>query len=178
MAGRGDALCGWRSASGRSCYCRGRSLCRRRRAAPSPARSPPTACFGRRGATGTGRCGPSPVGEGCPRRPCGCGRPRGHDRWVRCPSVGTAWWRARPCRGDADLTDANVEAATRLGLPLKVCDVKPSRFRVEVAKRIAAFNEQVGLPAEVRGTPRAVQPALISGPRRDHFNLEIPTRCR
>ena len=80
--------------------------------------------------------------------------------------------------GDADLTDANVEAATRLGLPLKVCDVKPSRFSVEVAKRIAAFNEQVGLPSEVRGTPRAVQPALISGPRRDHFNLEIPTRCR
>ena len=39
---------------------------------------------------------------------------------------------------DADLTDANIEAATRLGSPFKVSEIKPSRFRVEVAKRIAA----------------------------------------
>jgi TrwC relaxase len=50
--------------------------------------------------------------------------------------------------GDADLTDANIEAATRLGLPFKVSAAQPGRFRVEVAKRIAAFNEQAGLPAD------------------------------
>jgi hypothetical protein len=50
--------------------------------------------------------------------------------------------------GDADLTDFNVQAATRLGVPFNFVDIKPSRFRVEVAKRIAAFNEQVGLPTD------------------------------
>jgi hypothetical protein len=50
--------------------------------------------------------------------------------------------------GDADLTDANVEAATRLGLPFKVSDTEPARFRVEVAKRIAAFNDESGLPGD------------------------------
>jgi conjugative relaxase-like TrwC/TraI family protein len=50
--------------------------------------------------------------------------------------------------GDADLTDANIQTATRLGVPFKVVDIKPSRFRVEVAKRIAAFNEQAGLPTD------------------------------
>jgi hypothetical protein len=47
---------------------------------------------------------------------------------------------------DADLSDANIEAATRLGAPFRVSDVEPGRFRVEVAKGIAAFNEQAGLP--------------------------------
>ena len=92
---------------------------------------------------------------------------------VSMPSYPLATQRLQQL-GDADLTDANVEAATRLGRPLKVCDVKPSRFRDEVAKRIGAFNEQVGLPAEVRGTPREVQPALISGPRRDRFKSRDP----
>ena len=50
--------------------------------------------------------------------------------------------------GDADLTDANIQAATRLGVPFKIVDIEPSRFRVEVAKRIAAFNEQAGLPTD------------------------------
>jgi hypothetical protein len=50
--------------------------------------------------------------------------------------------------GDADLTEANVQTAARLGVPFKVVDIKPSRFRVEVAKRIAAFNEQAGLPGD------------------------------
>ena len=50
--------------------------------------------------------------------------------------------------GDADLTEANVQAATRLGVPFKVVDIEPSRFRVEVAKRIAAFNEEAGLPVD------------------------------
>jgi hypothetical protein len=50
--------------------------------------------------------------------------------------------------GDADLTEANVQSAARLGVPFKVVDIKPSRFRVEVAKRIAAFNEQAGQPTD------------------------------
>jgi len=50
--------------------------------------------------------------------------------------------------GDADLTDANIVTATRLGLPFKVSDTEPARFRVEVAKRMAAFNEQAGLPGD------------------------------
>jgi conjugative relaxase-like TrwC/TraI family protein len=49
---------------------------------------------------------------------------------------------------DTDLTDANVEAATRLGAPFKILDAEPGWFRVEVAKRIAAFNEQAGLPGD------------------------------
>jgi TrwC relaxase len=40
--------------------------------------------------------------------------------------------------GTADLTAANVRAATRLGAPFKVYTGEVSAFRVEVAKRIAA----------------------------------------
>ena len=59
--------------------------------------------------------------------------------------------------GDADLTDANIQAATRLGVPFKISDTEPARFRVEVARRIAAFNKQAGLPADwpVSPTERA-----------------------
>jgi hypothetical protein len=58
---------------------------------------------------------------------------------------------------DADLTEANVRAATLLGVPFRVFDMEPARFRVEVARRIAAFNEQAGLPADwpVSPTERA-----------------------
>jgi conjugative relaxase-like TrwC/TraI family protein len=49
---------------------------------------------------------------------------------------------------DADLTDANIEAATRLGGPFKISDSEPGRFRVEVAKQIAASNKQAGLPTD------------------------------
>jgi conjugative relaxase-like TrwC/TraI family protein len=46
--------------------------------------------------------------------------------------------------GVADLTDASVKVATRLGAPFKVyaCDVSP--FRVEVAKRIATRQAATG----------------------------------
>jgi TrwC relaxase len=49
---------------------------------------------------------------------------------------------------DADLTDANVETATRLGAPFKIAQVEPGQFRVELAKRIAAFNKEAGLPGD------------------------------
>jgi TrwC relaxase len=39
---------------------------------------------------------------------------------------------------DADLTDANIKAATQLGAPFKIYAGEVSLFRVEVAKRIAA----------------------------------------
>jgi conjugative relaxase-like TrwC/TraI family protein len=42
--------------------------------------------------------------------------------------------------GTADLTAANVQAATRLGAPFKVYASDVSPFRVEVAKRIATLN--------------------------------------
>jgi hypothetical protein len=45
----------------------------------------------------------------------------------------------RPEQPDAaDLTEANVQAATRLGAPFKVYAGVVSPFRVEVAKRVAA----------------------------------------
>src|SRR5215218_2640299 len=58
---------------------------------------------------------------------------------------------------DADLTEANIRAATRLRAPFKISDTEPARFRVEVARRIAAFNEQAGLPSDwpIRQTERA-----------------------
>jgi conjugative relaxase-like TrwC/TraI family protein len=46
--------------------------------------------------------------------------------------------------GTADLTAANVQAATRLGAPFKVYAGDVSPFRVEVAKRIATRNRAVG----------------------------------
>ena len=46
--------------------------------------------------------------------------------------------------GTADLTDANVQAATQLGLPFKVYTGDVSLFRVEVAKRIATRHGAVG----------------------------------
>jgi hypothetical protein len=69
------------TADRRSCCCRRRAPCPRGRAAPSPATPPPTASTGRCGASGRGRCGRSAAGAGCPRRPCGCGRPTGAGRW-------------------------------------------------------------------------------------------------
>ncbi len=45
---------------------------------------------------------------------------------------------------DADLTDANIEVATRLGAPFKVYASEVSPFRVEVAKRIATRRAAAG----------------------------------
>lgn len=49
---------------------------------------------------------------------------------------------------DTDMTAANIEAATRLEVPFKISDSEPARFRVEVARRIAACNEHAGLPGD------------------------------
>jgi conjugative relaxase-like TrwC/TraI family protein len=50
--------------------------------------------------------------------------------------------------GAADLTEANVKAATRLGAPFKVYAGEVSPFRVEVAKRIALRQEATGRPED------------------------------
>src|SRR5215211_1984778 len=48
----------------------------------------------------------------------------------------------------ADLTAANVQAATRLGAPFKIYAAEVSPFRVEVAKRIAAWEAAAGQLAD------------------------------
>src|SRR3954454_7084334 len=45
-------------------------------------------------------------------------------------------------------TEADYKTAVRLGTPYKVYDNDFSRFRIEVAKRIAALNESAGLPGD------------------------------
>ncbi len=60
-----------RCASPRSCCCRRTAPCPAARARPWPARSRPTACRGRRGASGRGRCSRSAAGGGCRRTRAG-----------------------------------------------------------------------------------------------------------
>ena len=48
----------------------------------------------------------------------------------------------------ADLTDTNIKRATQLGAPFKVYAGDPSRFRVEVAQRIATRQAAVGQLAD------------------------------
>jgi TrwC relaxase len=47
-----------------------------------------------------------------------------------------------------DLTVEDYQAVTRLGAPFKIYQPDVSPFRVEVAKRIAAFNQAAGLPTD------------------------------
>jgi conjugative relaxase-like TrwC/TraI family protein len=82
--------------------------------------------------------------------------------------------------GDADVTDINVQTAIRLGMPFKVVDIKPSRFRVELAKRIAAFNEQAGLPTDWP-VPQAERARIRTEVAREMFAAEhgrSPTDAR
>jgi conjugative relaxase-like TrwC/TraI family protein len=57
----------------------------------------------------------------------------------------------------AELSDANINAATRLGAPFKIYTGEISAFRVEVAKRIAAQHAASGKPADeaISATDRA-----------------------
>jgi hypothetical protein len=47
-----------------------------------------------------------------------------------------------------DLTVRDYQAVTRLGAPFKIYQPDVSAFRVEVAKRIAAFNQAAGAPRD------------------------------
>jgi hypothetical protein len=47
-----------------------------------------------------------------------------------------------------DLTVRDYQSVTRLGAPFKIYQPDVSPFRVEVARRIAAFNQAAGLPGD------------------------------
>jgi hypothetical protein len=47
----------------------------------------------------------------------------------------------------ADLTERDHQDAVRLGAPFRICDGDVSRFRLEVARRLAAIQMAAGLPA-------------------------------
>jgi conjugative relaxase-like TrwC/TraI family protein len=47
-----------------------------------------------------------------------------------------------------DLTEQDYQSVTRLGAPFKIYQPDVSPFRVEVAKRIAAFNQAAGVPGD------------------------------
>jgi conjugative relaxase-like TrwC/TraI family protein len=55
--------------------------------------------------------------------------------------------RQRQLQGP-ELTVRDYQAVTRLGAPFKIYQPDVSPFRVEVAKRIAAFNQAAGLPGD------------------------------
>ena len=55
--------------------------------------------------------------------------------------------RQRQLQGP-DLSVRDYQAVTRLGAPFKIYQPDVSPFRVEVAKRIAAFNQAAGLPGD------------------------------
>src|SRR5215218_2593847 len=55
--------------------------------------------------------------------------------------------RQRQLQGP-DLTVRDYQSVTRLGAPFKIYQPDVSPFRVEVAKRIAAFNQAAGLPGD------------------------------
>jgi hypothetical protein len=55
--------------------------------------------------------------------------------------------RQRQLQGP-ELTARDYQAVTRLGAPFKIYQPDVSPFRVEVAKRIAAFNQAAGLPGD------------------------------
>jgi TrwC relaxase len=78
--------------------------------------------------------------------------------------------RQRQLQGP-DLTVQNYQSVTRLGAPFKIYQPDVSPFRVEVAKRIAAFNQSPGCP----GTGRC---RLRIGPRsapRWHGSSSLPS---
>src|SRR5215211_7604977 len=55
--------------------------------------------------------------------------------------------RQRQLQGP-DLTEQDYQAVTRLGAPFKIYQPDVSPLRVEVARRIAAFNQAAGLPGD------------------------------
>jgi len=55
--------------------------------------------------------------------------------------------RQRQLQGP-NLTVRDYQAVTRLGAPFKIYQPDVSPFRVEVARRIAAFNQAAGLPGD------------------------------
>ena len=73
--------------------------------------------------------------------------------------------------GAADLTEANVKAATRLGAPFKVYAGEVSPFRVEVAKRIAARQAAAGQLAD-ESVSAALRAQVRTEVAREFFRTE------
>jgi conjugative relaxase-like TrwC/TraI family protein len=71
----------------------------------------------------------------------------------------------------ADLTDANIKAATRLGAPFKVYDGEVSPFRIEVAKRIATRQAAAGQLAE-ESVSAALRAQVRTEMAREFFRAE------
>lgn len=68
-------------------------------------------------------------------------------------------------------TKAEYRAATRLGTPYKVYKNDVSAFRVEVAKRMSAFNEAAGLPGDWP-VPAPQRVTIRTDVARDFFTAE------
>jgi conjugative relaxase-like TrwC/TraI family protein len=67
-----------------------------------------------------------------------------------------------------DLTERDLLAVTRLGVPFKILDHDVSPFRREVAKRIAGINEVAGLPGDWP-VPAADRAQVRTGVAREFF---------
>jgi conjugative relaxase-like TrwC/TraI family protein len=73
--------------------------------------------------------------------------------------------------GTADLTDANVQTAIRLGAPFKIYSGDVSPFRVEVAKRIAALQAAPGQLAD-ESVSAAVRAQVRTEVAREFFRTQ------
>jgi TrwC relaxase len=71
----------------------------------------------------------------------------------------------------ADLTDANIKSATRLGAPFKVYAGEVSPFRIEVAKRIAARQAGAGEFAD-ESVSAALRAQVRTEVAREYFRKE------
>src|SRR5215207_5428290 len=71
----------------------------------------------------------------------------------------------------ADLTVRDYQAVTRLGAPFKIYQPDVSAFRVEVAKRIAAWNQAAGVPGDW-AVPAADRARIRSEVAREFFVAE------
>ena len=78
--------------------------------------------------------------------------------------------RQRQLQGP-DLTVRDYQAATRLGAPFKIYQPDVSPFRVEVARRIAAFNQAAGLPRDW-AVPMAERARIRTEVAREFFIAE------
>ncbi len=73
--------------------------------------------------------------------------------------------------GVADLSDANIKSATRLGPPFKVYAGEVSPFRIEVAKRIATRRAAAGQPGD-ESVSAAVRARVRTEVAREFFRAE------
>ena len=73
--------------------------------------------------------------------------------------------------GVADLSDANIKSATRLGAPFKVYAGEVSPFRIEVAKRIATRRAAAGQPGD-ESVSAALRAQVRTEVAREFFRAE------